>query len=209
MGRRTLPILRAIVALGIVLAPMVGIGLVGDRLSTFAPHLQEVMARPLGADNGDNNGGDNGGDNNSNGNDNTAPTATPIPTNTPIPTSTSTVVPTLTPTPTPPPVCTPRPPVGVTVTPAGAGRLQVTLTANGVNNRLAQLRFQPTTNALVDVRDRSGAQGPFTVDLPDQPQQLIFFVRRANAGAATTVPVIVVDGCGLWPTVVGGGPSAF
>ncbi len=34
-------------------------------------------------------------------------------------------------------------------------------------------------------------------------------VRRATAGQATTVNLVVVDRCGEWPTVVGGGSSAF
>jgi hypothetical protein len=36
-----------------------------------------------------------------------------------------------------------------------------------------------------------------------------FFVRRTNAGVASTVPLTVTDVCGAWPTFVGGGPSAF
>jgi hypothetical protein len=33
-------------------------------------------------------------------------------------------------------------------------------------------------------------------------------VSRVTAGQATTIPLIVVDGCGEWPTFVGGGASA-
>jgi hypothetical protein len=34
-------------------------------------------------------------------------------------------------------------------------------------------------------------------------------VRRATAGQGTTVPLVVTDSCGEWPTLVGGGPGAF
>jgi hypothetical protein len=236
MGRSPLARIRAIFALviiivAIVAGPMLSVGRAQGWFAN-APLLQQaVLASPLGdnsSDNGGDNGGDNSGDNsgdnggdnsngngNGNGNDNIAPTFTPIPTDTPIATATFTPIPTNTPiptatlTPTPPPVCSPRPQVGVTTAPAGSGRLQVTLSANGTNNRLAQLQFQQTTNAVVDVGNQSGAQGAFTVDLSDHPQQLTFFVRRVNAGAAVTVPLVVVDGCGSWPTLVGGGPNAF
>jgi hypothetical protein len=229
MGMRRSPFVRiraifglVIIIAAIVAGPMLSLGHAQGWLAN-APLLQQaVLASPLG-DNDEDNGGDNNEDNsgdndsnennNENGNDNIAPTSTPIPTDTPIPTATAiptnTTVPTATPTPTPPPVCTPRPQVGVTVTPSGSGRLQVTLTANSANNRLAQLQFQQTTNAVVDIGNQSGAQGAFTVDLPDRPQQITFFVRRVNAGTTVTVPLTVVDGCGSWPTIVGGGPSAF
>ena len=36
-----------------------------------------------------------------------------------------------------------------------------------------------------------------------------FTVRRVTAGAATTVPFVVTDSCGAWPSLVGGGPNAF
>jgi hypothetical protein len=47
------------------------------------------------------------------------------------------------------------------------------------------------------------------VPLADRPTSLTFFVRRAAAGASTTVPISAVDTCGEWPTLVGGGPDAF
>jgi hypothetical protein len=36
-----------------------------------------------------------------------------------------------------------------------------------------------------------------------------FLVGRATAGQAATVSFTVTDGCGDFPTFVGGGPSAF
>ena len=109
--------------------------------------------------------------------------------------------------------CSPRPAIAVTTLNPGDGRLQVTVTAgtqapNGAN-RLAELRFQAGANALIDVTGQTGRSGSFTVALTDHPTFVTFFVRRAAVGAATTVPLTVVDTCGEWPTLVGGGPSAF
>jgi hypothetical protein len=39
--------------------------------------------------------------------------------------------------------------------------------------------------------------------------QLSFTVRRATAGQPTHVSLAVTDGCGEWPTFVGGGVDAF
>ena len=108
--------------------------------------------------------------------------------------------------------CSPRPAVTVTSQQTGDGRLQVTVTAgiqgpNGAN-RLTELRFGVGTNALVDLAGQSGRSGAFTVPLADRPTSLTFFVRRATAGQATSLPVTVVDGCGEWPTLVGGGIGA-
>ena len=44
--------------------------------------------------------------------------------------------------------------------------------------------------------------------LPPGTTQVSFTVRRVTAGQGTTVPLTVVDGCGEWSTIVGGGPSA-
>jgi hypothetical protein len=51
--------------------------------------------------------------------------------------------------------------------------------------------------------------GNFTVTFPPGTQQATFYVLRQTAGQATTVPLTVIDGCGAWPTFVGGGPTAF
>ncbi len=116
--------------------------------------------------------------------------------------------PTPTPTPTPQPVCTPRPTVGISAVPSGTGRLQVTVSAGA--GPLSALRFGAATNALIDVPGFvTGASGNFNVSLPAGTAQTTFFVRRASPGLATTVPFVVVDGCGEWQTFVGGGPAAF
>ena len=46
------------------------------------------------------------------------------------------------------------------------------------------------------------ASGP--ISFTTAPTEYTFFVRRAAPGAAT-VPLVVTDGCGAWPTFVGMG----
>jgi hypothetical protein len=132
----------------------------------------------------------------------TTPTITPSPRITPSPTATLLAV-----------SCAPRPNVVVASTPGAPGSLQVTVTATGANNLLLALRFgepRPSSNELVDVGGQTGRSGAFTVALPPLGvPQTQFTVRRATGGQATTVSFTVVDRCGDWPTLVGGGAGAF
>jgi hypothetical protein len=146
------------------------------------------------------------------------PTPTLAATSTPSPTLTSTPTPTATITPTPtatllPVNCTPRPSVSVTTAPGAPGSLRVTVAASGANNLLLALRFgepRPSTNEQIDVGGQTGRSGAFTVTLPPPGvAQTTFTVRRATAGQATTASFTVADRCGDWPTLAGGGPSAF
>jgi glucose/arabinose dehydrogenase len=110
--------------------------------------------------------------------------------------------------------CAVRPAVSVSVSPAAAGRLAATITANTSStltaNRLRELRFGAATNALITIPNGpADATGGFTYTPPAGTQQLTFTVRQAGPGAAATVPLTVVDDCGDWPTLVGGGTSAF
>jgi hypothetical protein len=73
---------------------------------------------------------------------------------------------------------------------------------------LQALRFGPATNGQIDAAAQSGP-GSFTIALTPGTAQTQFTVTRATAGQAATVPLTVVDSCGEWPTVVGGGPGAF
>jgi len=126
------------------------------------------------------------------------------------PTLTQTPAPTLTPTPIPTVgqvMCSPRPPVQVRTTPSG-GALQVNVTATGENNRLLSLQFAQTSNALVDVGGQTGRTGAFTAALSGASANTTFTVRRNAAGAAT-VSLSVVDRCGSWTTLVGGGAGSF
>src|SRR5581483_11606439 len=106
-------------------------------------------------------------------------------------------------------VCTPRPHVDVTVGHGADDRLQIDIAANGAGNFLRELRFGTATGALIDVGDRRNALGDFTIALPPGTPHTTFTVRQMAPGQAVTVPLIVADGCGDWPTFVGGGPSAF
>jgi hypothetical protein len=45
--------------------------------------------------------------------------------------------------------------------------------------------------------------------VPGTPASYQFTVVRTTPGVASTVHLVVTDGCGAWPTFVGGGPSAF
>lgn len=75
---------------------------------------------------------------------------------------------------------------------------------------LLTLRFGAATNALLDVPGGpTGASGSFSVTLPPGTTQTSFVVRRATAGQGVSAPLTVVDSCGEWPTLVGGGTSAF
>ena len=97
--------------------------------------------------------------------------------------------------------------------PAGAGRLQVTIAAGTSDllpvNTLEVVRFGAAANALIDAGGQTGRTGGFDIALPAGTRTTTFVVRRATPGAATTVPLVVVDRCDEWPTIVGGGPSAF
>jgi hypothetical protein len=143
------------------------------------------------------------------------PTSTPTSTPTLTPTATATTAtPTATATPTTAPaVCSPRPPVTVLTSRGAPGQLNVTIeastTSGAPNNRLRELVIGPATNATIVVRGTSYPGGSATVSLPDRPQQVTFTVHRQTSGTATTVPLIVVDDCLGWSTLVGGGPGAF
>ena len=57
--------------------------------------------------------------------------------------------------------------------------------------------------------DQTGKQPPFAVTLPTGTQTLTLYVGRQTAGQATNLNITAVDGCGEWPTFVGGGAGAF
>ncbi len=143
-----------------------------------------------------------------------AASATSTATRTPSPTHTRTSTPTATRTPTATPV--PQVNVGVAVAPGAAGQLQVTLRARNVGcavtNSLqsVQLIGLATGNARVLW---PGAVQPILADtalaVPGGVSPFQFTVERVSPSQATTVRMVVTDGCGPWPTFVGGGPVAF
>jgi hypothetical protein len=86
----------------------------------------------------------------------------------------------------------------------------VTLETSGNSAGVRSVRFTRLDNAVVDVGSRLNQTAPFELTFPpgQQPASLQFTVRRQGAGA-TMVYLVVVDGCGEWPTFVGGAPGAF
>jgi hypothetical protein len=96
-----------------------------------------------------------------------------------------------------------------------AGTLQTTVTARDANcspnNQLQAIQFVRLTNATVDVATSpvTTVSAPTTLNLPTHPPTIGLTLRRAISGQTATAELIVTDGCGSWPTFVGGGPSAF
>jgi hypothetical protein len=93
-----------------------------------------------------------------------------------------------------------------------AGRLDVTVTAGvgsgAASNALHALRFGTLTNATIDVAGQTVASNS-RVTLAAGSRQAHFSVQQARPGQAVTVPVVIEDDCGDWPTFVGGGAGAF
>ena len=106
--------------------------------------------------------------------------------------------------------CGPRPTVQTSPV-AGGGKLQVQIVTAPLNvqtlNPLSELRFGAFQNAKVTLDGQPIASGQ-TFTVPTRTNRVSFTVERVNPGQATTVPFTVVDGCGEWPTFVGGGTAA-
>ncbi len=107
--------------------------------------------------------------------------------------------------------CTPRPPVGVSVAAAGAGRLSVTVSAQNAPqtspNSVQMLQF--LGNGVRIQLDGQTYSTPFMVNLAARTSQKTFVIQQPSPGQAVTVPLVVVDACGPWSTFVGGGTSAI
>ena len=72
-------------------------------------------------------------------------------------------------------------------------------------NVLHEIRFSAPQNAQIDIpQGPTGLTGPHTQPLAAGPAQTTFTVRRAGGGGFMA-PFTVVDDCGPWPTLVGGG----
>lgn len=103
--------------------------------------------------------------------------------------------------------CAPRPPVKVT-TAVSAGKLNAHLQAGALNtqqpNALKALQFGALQNAKVTFNGQAVASGQ-AVTLPASSNTADFTVERATPGQPTTVPLTVIDSCGEWKTLVGGG----
>jgi hypothetical protein len=90
--------------------------------------------------------------------------------------------------------------------------LNVTLQAG--SGTISSVQFgpagRPFTNASIAIS--GGPAGPtssFTYTPGVPPAAVQFTVTSLNRNAATTVPMIVTDGCGPWTTFVGGGAQSF
>jgi hypothetical protein len=98
------------------------------------------------------------------------------------------------------------------VTPNGDGRLRVDLSAatnaGTPSNQLTEIRVTAQTNAVVYL-DLYSQSVPFSENLPPGTTTKTLYVARQTAGQAASATIVVTDGCGDWPTFVGGGPSAF
>lgn len=124
------------------------------------------------------------------------------------------ISPPTTPSPTTVPVpCTPRPNVALAVVPVGTGRLQATVAAQAnpstPGNALQSVQFTSANGALIQDLGGNPIAAFSTVTPPAGTSSYSFYVRQLTPGAAATVSLTVVDGCGGWPTFVGGGPGAF
>jgi hypothetical protein len=72
---------------------------------------------------------------------------------------------------------------------------------------LHALRFTRLSNAAIELGGQVGVTG--SVPLNPPVGSATFFVRRVAAGQAATAELTATDGCGAWPTFVGGGPGAY
>jgi hypothetical protein len=77
------------------------------------------------------------------------------------------------------------------------------------NSKLFELRFGPLSNALVDMGDGPPYAADFLYVMASPAPQVTFYVQRQTAGQASTVQLVVMDGCGAWPTFVGAGPAGL
>jgi hypothetical protein len=123
-------------------------------------------------------------------------------------TATASRTPTATATPGP---CAPRPRLLVNASPTGDGRLRAeliaTTNAGAAPNLLQTVQISRLDNAIVQIGSQVGVTGTYSVSPPAATVTL--FVQRAQPGVATTVELTAQDGCGSWPTIIGGGPGAF
>jgi hypothetical protein len=109
-------------------------------------------------------------------------------------------------------LCEPRLPVRLRTRVLGPGRLEATLTATGLDvpfsNRLQTVRLENAVNARVFHGGTQLTAG-VPVSLPAGTVETTLVVERVNPALATTVPLVVADSCGEWPTFVGGGAGSF
>jgi hypothetical protein len=111
-------------------------------------------------------------------------------------------------------VCTPRPQVEMQTRLVGDGRMEVNLTAGGINNAMQSINFgtavRPVDNARVDIPSGpSAVKTNFVHPLPPNTERFTFYIRHDDPNKSTTVPFVVNDKCGAWELFVGGGRGSF
>lgn len=118
------------------------------------------------------------------------------------------------------PACSPRPRVVIQVVPAGAGRIQVTLTPSTNDGQAANaiqgVQLGTLQSAVVDFPVQAGVPAAQNglgsgaqVGLSGPVASLQMFVRRVPPGGTMPfmAPLTVTDTCGEWKTFAGGGTS--
>jgi thermitase len=109
--------------------------------------------------------------------------------------------------------CSPRPNVSMSATPGGS-ILHVAVAVAGVGNAIRYVQVNgaggASTNALLTFPATTSSEwaGATNYVASKVGTTATFQVARQTAGQPTTVPLNVVDGCGTWPTFVGGGVAA-
>jgi hypothetical protein len=77
---------------------------------------------------------------------------------------------------------------------------------------LISIRFKSIENAAVRLNGAPVSVGQ-TVMVPEGAQQAALTILRQspdqNPALAATISIEVVDACGTWSSLVGGGPGAF
>ncbi|MCC6173819.1 MAG: hypothetical protein IT305_00835 [Chloroflexi bacterium] len=101
--------------------------------------------------------------------------------------------------------CTERSRVKVQTTRTGPGVLHVTVEAGVAPLRELQVgTTRPIQNGVVEVEGQPARSSAFNVTFPTGIASTHFTVRRRNPGPVT-VPFVVKDACGEWPSFVGVG----
>jgi hypothetical protein len=109
----------------------------------------------------------------------------------------------------------PHPNVGLAPTATAGHQLTVKVTARDnlctTNNQLQALRVTSLTNATLSIPGVGTITAPSAspAAIPGQPVSVVVTVQKLRAGEAAMATLVVTDGCGEWPTFVGGGKDAF
>ncbi|MFN0071292.1 MAG: InlB B-repeat-containing protein [Chloroflexota bacterium] len=101
--------------------------------------------------------------------------------------------------------CSPRPPVVVSSAQVAGGLVANVSSSAG----LQSIRFLATDNTQVTMGTQTNMTGTFTVNFSAGTTATSFTYQRQLTDRAGTVRFEVTDGCGVWPSFVGGGTAAW